>query len=63
MTRARRRWQKSSRSSADGQCLEVAPTPDGIEVRDSKDPDGPVLAFPWDEWAEFIGRVKRGEVG
>ena len=31
-----------------------------IAVRDSKDPDGPVLAFAADTWAAFAERVKTG---
>lgn len=30
-------------------------------VRDSKDPDGPTLAFTAAEWAAFIAGVKDGE--
>jgi hypothetical protein len=55
-------WTKSSLSFANGNCAEVASLPDGmIGVRDSKDPDGPVLRFTPDEWAAFIGGVKGGE--
>jgi hypothetical protein len=54
------RWRKSSHSGASG-CLEARQTHDGIEVRDSKDPDGPVLSFTCDEWTAFTGGVKDGE--
>ena len=56
-------WRKSARSnSSGGNCVEVAPLPDGgMAVRDSKDPDGPVLTFTAAEWAAFIGGVKDGE--
>jgi len=38
--------------------LEVAPLPGGGRaVRDSKDPDGPVLRFTAPEWTAFIGRI------
>ncbi|TDD33989.1 DUF397 domain-containing protein [Actinomadura sp. KC06] len=37
-------WRKSSRSgSSGGQCVEVASMGSKVAVRDSKDPDGPVL--------------------
>src|SRR6266498_4571530 len=35
-------WRKSSYSSNEGECVEVASLPDGARaVRDSKDPNGP----------------------
>ncbi|GAB3657345.1 hypothetical protein GCM10027589_17350 [Actinocorallia lasiicapitis] len=34
-------WRKSCH--ANGQCVEIAPHKGGIAIRDSKNPDGPVL--------------------
>jgi hypothetical protein len=53
-------WKKSSYSSAQGNCVEVAPSPRGTAVRDSKDPRGPVLSFSADAWQAFIRNVKDG---
>jgi hypothetical protein len=40
------RWRKSTKSGSEGgTCVEVAGTNEEIAVRDSKDPDGPMLAF------------------
>ncbi|BCJ32094.1 DUF397 domain-containing protein [Actinocatenispora sera] len=37
-------WRKSGRSSANGNCVEVTDNlPGVVAVRDSKDPEGPVL--------------------
>ncbi|MFF3615930.1 DUF397 domain-containing protein [Streptomyces sp. NPDC002580] len=48
-------WIKSSYSTADGpDCVEVAAAPDGILVRDSKDPDGPRLTLAPAAWAAFL---------
>jgi len=47
-------WFKSSYSTGDGgDCVEVAAATDAIHVRDSKDPEGPALAFGRDAWASF----------
>jgi hypothetical protein len=55
-------WFKSSYSSANGQCTEVALLPDGGRaVRDSKHPDGPVLRFSAEEWRAFLAGAKAGE--
>ncbi|HET9973500.1 MAG TPA: DUF397 domain-containing protein [Streptosporangiaceae bacterium] len=31
-----------------------------VAVRDSKDPDGPKLAFSLDAWRRFAGRLRSG---
>ena len=57
-------WVKSSLSFANGNCVEVAGLPDGgIGVRNSRDPDGPVLRFTPDEWRAFLGGVRNHEFG
>ena len=54
-------WRKA-RKSGQGGCVEVAPAAAGlIAVRDSKDPDGPVLLYTPLEWDAFLDGVKRGE--
>ncbi|MEV8089056.1 DUF397 domain-containing protein [Streptomyces nigra] len=48
-------WMKSSYSTPDGpDCVEVAPAPDRILVRDSKNPDGPRLALTPTTWTAFL---------
>lgn len=54
-------WQKSSRSSGNGACVEVAFVGPWTALRDSKNPTGPVLLFTQDEWDAFIGGVEDGE--
>ncbi|MGH3695828.1 MAG: DUF397 domain-containing protein [Pseudonocardiaceae bacterium] len=47
-------WHTSSYSTTNGDCVEVAPAPDQVLVRDSKDPDGPALAIPTPTWRTFL---------
>ncbi len=57
-------YRKSSRSTATGNCVEVADLPGGHRaVRDSKNPAGPALAFTPAEWAAFTAGVRAGEFG
>jgi hypothetical protein len=53
-------WFKSSYSSANGQCVECARTPDGgMAVRDSKDLAFPALAFPREAWRTFLAHARQ----
>jgi hypothetical protein len=57
-------WVKSSLSFSNSNCVEVAALPGGgVAMRDSKDPDGPVLSFTAGEWAAFLGGAQAGEFG
>jgi transcriptional regulator with XRE-family HTH domain len=49
------------RYSADtSNCVEVAEMQHGRAVRDSKDPDGPVLSYTMESWRDFIAGVRQG---
>ena len=56
-------WHKSSYSGNGGaNCVEVArDLSRTVAVRDSKDPQGPVLVFSAEEWDAFVGGAKDGE--
>jgi hypothetical protein len=58
-------WRKSSYSGNGGvNCVEVArDLPRVVAVRDSKDPDGPVLALAPTGWRDFIADVKTNRSG
>lgn len=53
-------FQQSS-FCGNGACVEVARPPGEVLVRDSKNPDGPVLTFTPDEWSAFVLGVKADE--
>ncbi|NYI07757.1 DUF397 domain-containing protein [Allostreptomyces psammosilenae] len=54
-------WRKSSYSGA-GQCVEVAaPGAMLVTVRDSKNPDGPRLAFTAGAWSAFVTSTRGGD--
>lgn len=56
------RWVKASASNFSGNCVEAAAVPDGgVQLRDSKDPGGPVLSFNAGEWAAFLDGARKGE--
>ncbi len=55
------KWRKASRSAHEGgDCVEVAGVSQVVAVRDSKDPDGPKLAFTSSEWRAFASRITSG---
>ena len=52
-------WRKSSYSGANGgNCIEIAAAARMVAVRDSKDPDGPVLTFAPNDWKRFADQAK-----
>jgi len=55
------RWRKSSHSSGDGQCVEVARLDQAVAVRDSKSPNGPNLIFTRHDWSAFMRGLKEGD--
>lgn len=55
-------WVKSSYSFSNGNCVEIGELPNGmIGLRDSKNPDGPVLRFSRGEIRSFFDGVLLGE--
>lgn len=50
------RWRKSSRSEQQGACVELGSSG---AIRDSKNPNGPVLATPW---AALVAAVKDNRI-
>lgn len=54
MTALDANWRKSTASNNSGQCVEARHLNGMIEVRDSKDRNGPILRFTVDEWTAFL---------
>ena len=66
-------WRRSSHCRGSAQCVEITVTTDTSRwphkadcdklylMRDTKNPDGPVLAFTQAEWDAFVLGVKDGE--
>ncbi|MGW4730584.1 DUF397 domain-containing protein [Streptomyces shenzhenensis] len=67
MTTENPRWLTSSYSNNGGQCVQVATNlaaPRGvIPIRDSKNPNGPVLDVPAHAFTTFVAEVKTGQFG
>lgn len=56
------KWVKARASTANGACVEATSVrADEICVRNSRDPDGPVLRFTKREWVAFLAGAKAGE--
>jgi hypothetical protein len=54
-------WRKSRFSNPSGECVECAPLPRRrVAVRDSKDPEGPVLVFAAGEWKGLLAAIRGG---
>ncbi|MBO2451110.1 DUF397 domain-containing protein [Actinomadura barringtoniae] len=53
-------WRKASASGSNGgACVELANELNMVAVRDSKDPDGPMLSFGVGAFRSFVAEIKR----
>ncbi len=55
-------WRKSRRSGFQGNCVELADAGESVAVRNSRFPQGAVLAFPSHDMASFLDAIKGGEL-
>ena len=54
-------WLKAQSSSHNGACVEIAKAVGNIAIRDSKDPDGPILVYTPAEFKAFLSGAQNGE--
>ncbi|MBW4719430.1 DUF397 domain-containing protein [Saccharothrix obliqua] len=52
------RWRKASYTEGNDNCVEVAHVTRGVAVRDSKNPDGPVLTFSPNGFAGLLNHLR-----
>ncbi|MCF2531391.1 DUF397 domain-containing protein [Yinghuangia soli] len=52
-------WRTSTYSVGEDQCVEVAPLPAHIALRDSKRPELAAFRFPASAWSELVDGLRR----
>lgn len=55
-------WIKATRSGDGGTCVELRRHAGSVEIRDSKDPSGPILRVPGDGLAAWLDAARAGKL-
>lgn len=55
-------WQKSSHSTANANCVEVAFLDEAVAVRDSKHPTDATLTVTPQAWTAFTTAIRNGDL-
>jgi hypothetical protein len=51
-------WRKSTYSNGSGSCVEVAPTPRAILIRDTTNRSGPTLTISAPAWRTLLAGIR-----
>lgn len=51
----------TSLSCESGACVQVASDQNAILIRNSRQPEGPLLEYTPEEWHEFVSGIKKGD--
>jgi hypothetical protein len=54
-------WIKATKSNGGSNCVELRRNGDVVELRDSKNPNGPILTFTGSELDAFVDGAGKGE--
>jgi Domain of unknown function (DUF397) len=54
-------WRKARRSVNNGACVEVARVNGQVAIRDSKDPDGPILNYSAHAFQSFVDATRKDD--
>jgi hypothetical protein len=52
-------WRTSTYSTGNGECVEIAFDKDWVSVRDSKNPEGPILSYSPVAFRSFLNATKK----
>ncbi|WP_406193885.1 DUF397 domain-containing protein [Kitasatospora sp. NBC_01560] len=55
------KWAKATASNPNDNCVEYGRLDSAVVVRDSKDADGPALAFDSRAWQSFVSGIRVGD--
>ncbi|WP_082126829.1 DUF397 domain-containing protein [Allosalinactinospora lopnorensis] len=55
-------WRKSSYSHTNGECLEIAESPESVKVRDTQNRTVGHLSFPPAEWSAFLTDIRNNDL-
>lgn len=55
-------WRTSTYSSNGDDCVEVSGAVVGVNIRHSKDPNGPMISFTGQQWRQWLAELATGAI-